>query len=109
MRPVLLFSLLLIPEHIQPPKTHPSHRKSDLNFLLKERCWRQILIQILEGQGLSPLNHFNLFYIFFGNPCQKSNKQPNNAARSVTRPTKEPATGSERAMALMPRSICRNR
>lgn len=48
------------------PKTHPSHRKSDLNFLLKERCWRQILIQILEGQGLSPLNHFNLFYIFLG-------------------------------------------
>lgn len=87
------------------PKTHPSHRKSDLNFLLKERCWRQILIQILEGQGLSPLNHFNLFYIFLGILAKKTN----NPAGSVTRPTKEPATGSERAMALMPRSICRNR
>lgn len=48
--------------HPTSQKTHPSHRKSDLNFLLKERCWRQILIQILEGQGLSPLNHSNLFY-----------------------------------------------
>ncbi len=114
MRPLLNFPLLFIYPNKSNPKKRRSHSKSWLNLLLKQRCWRQILIQILEGQGLSLWNHFNLFSSFkilgLKNKPKKQGYNHYNPARSITRPTlKEPATGSERAMALMPRSICRNR